>query len=163
MMAALKFQLMVVKHGLQPALPIAQFYHVTADNRVPFHVAGRNSRYRNCARSKPDTLTNAEFEPANGMALEVVKQDGLFRIGPIQILFMPVNMVASLHVTIIARGRHNILESIPTCRSVMEPKDMKYRFQWTAPIQFHHIIQKSFIMAEIFCSAQKMADKHGSN
>src|SRR5262245_29135646 len=117
MMAVWIFPLMAVKHGLRL---LFRSHSITMSRLTIVYLSVLLDQFKISELHKGQVaLRITEFEPANGMELAVVKQAGLFQIGPIQILFMPVSMAASSHFMITERGRHGTLESIPTCRLVM--------------------------------------------
>lgn len=117
-----------------PALPIAQFYHVTADNRVPFYVAGAMqdigaaqgpSRSIETGRGIP---TGAWYGVGGGEAGHVVSD------------WSDPNIVyAGEYGGYISRYDHRTdqarnISAYPENPSGHGGADMKYRFQWTAPI-----------------------------
>jgi len=116
-----------------PPLPIAQFYHVSADNRVPFHVAGsmqdigtaqgpnRSLNYRG--------IRNSDFYGVGGGEAGWVVSD------PSE----PSIVYAGEYSGYISYYDHRTrqarnVSAYPEDASGHGAEDLKYRFQWTAPI-----------------------------
>ena len=116
-----------------PALPIAQFYHVSADNRVPFHVAGAMQDI-GTAQGPSDSLSaggirNGEWYGVGGGEAGHVVSD------PSD----PNIIYAGEYGGIITRYDHRTrgarnISAYPENPSGHGGEDLKYRFQWTAPI-----------------------------
>jgi photosystem II stability/assembly factor-like uncharacterized protein len=114
-------------------LPIGQFYHVSADTRVPFHVAGAMQDL-GTAQGPSNSLGRAGITPGDwhdvggGEAGHVVsKPDD------------PDIVYAGEYLGYISRYDHRTRQSrnvsaYPENGSGHGAEDLKYRFQWTAPI-----------------------------
>jgi photosystem II stability/assembly factor-like uncharacterized protein len=116
-----------------PALPIAQFYHVHADNRVPFYVAGGvqdigTSQGPSRTTSSVGIRTSDWYGVGGGEAGWAVSD------------WSDPNIVyAGEYGGIITRYDHRTKQARhiginPDMPIGHDPKDMRYRFQWTAPI-----------------------------
>lgn len=114
-------------------LPISQFYHVSVDNRVPFHVAGAMQDI-GTAQAPSNTLnfrgiSNADWHGVGGGEAGWVVSD------PSD----PNIVYAGEYLGIMTRYDHRTREARnvsawPDNPSGWAGKDMRYRFQWTAPI-----------------------------
>ena len=115
-----------------PPLPISQFYHVSVDNRRPFHVAGAMQDL-GTAQGPSDSLTR-------GIHLTDWHDVGGGEAGHIYSDPSDPNIVyAGEYLGIITRYDHRTRESRnvsawPENPSGLGGEDMRYRFQWTAPI-----------------------------
>jgi photosystem II stability/assembly factor-like uncharacterized protein len=115
-----------------PPLPISQFYHVSVDNRHPYHVAGAMQDL-GTAQAPSDTLTG-------GIHLTDWHDVGGGEAGHVYSDPSDPNIVyAGEYLGIITRYDHRTKESRnvsawPENPSGKGGEDMKYRFQWTAPI-----------------------------
>ncbi len=116
-----------------PSLPLGQFYHVTADNRVPFHVAGAQQDI-GTAQGPSRSLTNRGIRTAEwytvggGEAGHVVSDSS-----------DPNIVYAGEYLGYISVYDHRTRQSYnisayPENGSGHGAEDLKYRFQWTAPI-----------------------------
>src|SRR5262249_55774950 len=116
-----------------PALPIAQFYHVTADSRVPFYVAG-SMQDIGTAQGPSRTLTTTGIRNGDwygvggGEAGWVVSQPD-----------DPNIVYAGEYGGYISRFDYRTrqarnISAFPEDPSGHGGADFKYRFQWTAPI-----------------------------
>jgi photosystem II stability/assembly factor-like uncharacterized protein len=115
-----------------PSLPISQFYHVSVDNRHPYHIAGAMQDL-GTAQAPSDTLTRGIHltdwhDVGGGEAGHVYSDPG-----------DPNIVYAGEYLGIITRYDHRTRESRnvspwPENPSGKGGEDMKYRFQWTAPI-----------------------------
>jgi len=117
----------------QPALPLGQFYHVSADNRVPFYVAGAQQDI-GTAQGPSRSLTNRGIRTAEwysvggGEAGHVVSDPS-----------DPNIVYAGEYLGYISRYDHRTgqaynISAYPENGSGHGDADLKYRFQWTAPI-----------------------------
>ncbi|HSP06004.1 MAG TPA: glycosyl hydrolase, partial [Acidobacteriota bacterium] len=117
-----------------PSLPIAQFYHVSADNRVPFHVAGAMQDI-GTAQGPSRSITTSRgirtgewYSVGGGEAGHVVSD------------WSDPNIVyAGEYGGYISRYDHRTQQArmvgiYPDNASGHGGEDLKYRFQWTAPI-----------------------------
>ncbi|HWM90040.1 MAG TPA: glycosyl hydrolase [Thermoanaerobaculia bacterium] len=114
-------------------LPIGQFYHISVDNRVPFHVAGA-LQDMGTAQGPSNSLsfrgiTNADWHDVGGGEAGWVVSD------PSD----PNIVYAGEYLGIMTRYDHRVGEARnvsawPDNPSGWAAKDMHYRFQWTAPI-----------------------------
>jgi photosystem II stability/assembly factor-like uncharacterized protein len=118
---------------LAPALPIGQFYHVSADNRVPFHVAGALQDI-GTAQGPSDSLSrggvsNSLWHGVGGGEAGWVVSD------PSD----PDVVYAGEYLGYLSRydhrtGEERNVSAWPENPSGHGGEDMRYRFQWTAPI-----------------------------
>ena len=115
-----------------PPLPISQFYHVSVDNRTPFNVAGAMQDL-GTAQGPSDSLTGTihltDWHDVGGGEAGHVYSD------PSD----PNIVYAGEYLGIITRYDHRTKESRnvsawPENPSGMGGAEMRYRFQWTAPI-----------------------------
>ena len=116
-----------------PPLPIGQLYHISVDNRVPFHVAG-SLQDLGTTQGPSDSLTgggirNAEWHYVGGGEAGWVVSD------PSD----PNIVYAGEYLGIITRydhrtGEERNISAWPDNPSGWAGQDMHYRFQWTAPI-----------------------------
>jgi photosystem II stability/assembly factor-like uncharacterized protein len=114
-------------------LPIGQFYHVSADTRVPFRVAGAQQDL-GTAQGPSNSLGSGGIAPGDwydvggGEAGHVVsKPDD------------PDIVYAGEYLGYVSRYDHRThqarnVSAYPENGSGHGPEDVKYRFQWTAPI-----------------------------
>jgi photosystem II stability/assembly factor-like uncharacterized protein len=118
---------------VRPALPIGQLYHVSVDNRVPFHVAGSLQDIgttQGPSRSlSGGGLRNSEWHGVGGGEAGWVVSD------PSD----PNIVYAGEYLGIITRyddrtGEERNISAWPDNPSGWAGQDMRYRFQWTAPI-----------------------------
>ena len=115
-----------------PPLPIAQFYHVATDSRRPYHVAGAMQDL-GTAQGPSDSLTS-------GIHLTDWHDVGGGEAGHVYSDPSDPNIVyAGEYLGIITRYDHRIrdarnVSAWPENPSGLGGEDMKYRFQWTAPI-----------------------------
>jgi photosystem II stability/assembly factor-like uncharacterized protein len=115
-----------------PPLPISQFYHVSADNRRPYHVAG--------AMQDLGTAQGPSDNLAGGIHLTDWHDVGGGEAGHVYSDPSDPDIVyAGEYLGIITRYDHRTKESRnvsawPENPSGFGGEQMKYRFQWTAPI-----------------------------
>ncbi|HEV3204729.1 MAG TPA: hypothetical protein VGY77_10105, partial [Gemmataceae bacterium] len=116
-----------------PLLPIAQFYHVAADNQVPYHVSG----------TMQDLGTAAG--PSNSLCTIGIPVSDWYMVGGGETGFTapdPANpsvVYAGEYGGYISRYDHRTRQArnisiYPTNPSGHGAEDLRYRFQWTAPI-----------------------------
>ncbi|HEV3145607.1 MAG TPA: hypothetical protein VGZ47_17060, partial [Gemmataceae bacterium] len=115
-----------------PPLPIAQFYHVAVDNRVPYHVAG-------CVQD-----IGSASGPSDSLAQKIFLSDwenvGGGEAGFVAFDWSDPNIVyAGEYGGYISRYDHRTRQArnisiYPYNPSGHGGEDLKYRFQWTAPI-----------------------------
>lgn len=116
-----------------PRLPISQFYHVSVDNRVPYRVSGAmqdlgTAQIPSNSLESPGITSAHWYDVGGGEAGHVVsKTDD------------PDIVYAGEYLGIITRYDHRTRQSRhvgawPENMSGHGGEDMKYRFQWTAPI-----------------------------
>ncbi|MFN0085701.1 MAG: VPS10 domain-containing protein [Blastocatellia bacterium] len=116
-----------------PALPLGQFYHITADNRVPFHVAG----------SMQDIGTTQG--PSNSLRGGGIRNTDWHGVGGGEAGWVvsdwadPNIVYAGEYGGIFTRYDHRTGQArnvtvYPEDPSGHGASDFKYRFQWTAPI-----------------------------
>ncbi|HEV8578769.1 MAG TPA: glycosyl hydrolase [Thermoanaerobaculia bacterium] len=118
---------------LDPNLPIGQFYHVSADNRIPFHVAGPLQDI-GTAQGPSDSLTrggvpNSFWHGVGGGEAGWVVSD------PSD----PNIVYAGEYLGYLSRYDHRTGEQRDVSPWPENPsghggEDMRYRFQWVAPI-----------------------------
>jgi photosystem II stability/assembly factor-like uncharacterized protein len=116
-----------------PALPIGQLYHVSADSRVPFRVAG-------CLQD-----IGATQGPTNSLKGGGIRNTDWYRIGGGEAGWVvsdpsdPNIVYAGEYGGYISRFDYNTRQArnvsiYPEDGSGHGAEDLKYRFQWTAPI-----------------------------
>ena len=116
-----------------PPLPIAQFYHVFADSSVPYRVMG--------AMQDIGTASG----PSNSLAFGDINQGDWFDVGGgeaghvVATASDPGVVFAGEYLGIITRYDHKTgtarnISIYPENGSGRGAEDMRYRFQWTAPI-----------------------------
>ena len=116
-----------------PPLPISQFYHVSADTRVPYHVAG-SMQDIGTAQAPNENLRGS------GIALSDWHGVGGGEAGHIVSKTSDPDVVfAGEYLGIITRydhrtGQSRNVSAWPENPSGHSSDDMRYRFQWTAPI-----------------------------
>jgi len=115
-----------------PHLPLSQFYHVSVDTRTPYHVAGAMQDL-GTAQGPSDSLRD-------GIALSDWHDVGGGEAGHVvSNAANPDIVYAGEYLGIITRYDHRTGESRNVSAWPENPsghggEDMKYRFQWTAPI-----------------------------
>jgi photosystem II stability/assembly factor-like uncharacterized protein len=116
-----------------PALPIGQFYHVSADTRVPFHVAGALQDIGTAA-GPSNSLNSNGIQPGDWYSV------GGGEAGHTQSAPGDPNVVyAGEYLGYLSRfdfrtRQQRNVSPWPENPSGHGGEDMKYRFQWTAPI-----------------------------
>ncbi len=116
-----------------PPLPLAQFYNIDVDDRVPYHVAGTIQDW-GTAGGPSRSLVNDDNPLANwlyiggGEAGDVVWDRGV----PGAIYAGEYGGYISHYVE--NSGQYRAVSAWPANPSGLLPADYKYRFQWTAPI-----------------------------
>jgi photosystem II stability/assembly factor-like uncharacterized protein len=116
-----------------PALPIAQFYHVSVDTRVPFHVAGAMQDI-GTAQGPSDSLStvgirNGEWYSVGGGEAGHVASDP----SDPNIVYAGEYGGTITYYDHRTRQARNV-SAYPENPSAHGGEDLKYRFQWTAPI-----------------------------
>jgi photosystem II stability/assembly factor-like uncharacterized protein len=115
-----------------PALPISQFYHVSVDTRQPYHIAGAMQDLGTAqapSRSLTGSIALADWYGVGGGEAGHVVSD-----------WSDPNIVyAGEYLGIMTRydrrtGESRNVSAWPENPSGHGGEDMKYRFQWTAPI-----------------------------
>jgi photosystem II stability/assembly factor-like uncharacterized protein len=117
----------------QPAIPLGQFYHVSVDNRVPFHVAG--------AMQDIGTAQG----PSNSLRSTGIRNTDWYGVGGGEAGWVvsdpadPNIVYAGEYGGYISRYDHRTRQArnvsvYPEDPSGHGAEDMTYRFQWTAPI-----------------------------
>ena len=117
---------------IAPPLPISQFYHVSVDNRTPYHVAGAMQDLGTAqgpSLSRTGQISLADWHGVGGGEAGYVVSDP----GDPNIVY------AGEYLGIITRYDHRTGESRNVSAWPENPsghggEDMRYRFQWTAPI-----------------------------
>ena len=115
-----------------PPLPIAQFYHVSADNRTPYHVAGA---MQDLGTAQGPSISRTGQHPARRLARRRRRRGRPRRLRRER----PDIVYAGEYLGIITRYDHRTGESRNVSAWPENPsghggEDMNYRFQWTAPI-----------------------------
>jgi photosystem II stability/assembly factor-like uncharacterized protein len=116
----------------QYSQPTAEFYHVTADSRVPYRVYGSqqdNTSMSVPSRSDHDVITVNEWYAVGG------GEAGYIAVRPDN----PNIVYAGEYMGIMTRydhatGHTRVISVWPEDNSGSGAKDYKYRFQWTYPI-----------------------------
>ncbi len=116
-----------------PPLPWGQFYHISVDNRLPYHVAGTMQDI-GTGSGPSNSLSKAgiapsEWHPVGG------GETGFTASDPTN----PDIVYAGEYGGYISRYDHRTRQArsvgvYPFNPSGHEPSELKYRFQWTAPI-----------------------------
>ena len=115
-----------------PPLPISQFYHVSVDTRAPYYVAG--------AMQDLGTAQGPSMSLSGAIALDEWHGVGGGEAGHVVSDWSDPNIVyAGEYLGIITRYDHRTGEARNVSAWPENPsghggEDMKYRFQWTAPI-----------------------------
>jgi photosystem II stability/assembly factor-like uncharacterized protein len=115
-----------------PPLPISQFYHVSVDTRTPYHVAG--------AMQDLGTAQGPSMSFSGHIALDEWHGVGGGEAGHVVSDWKDPNVVyAGEYLGIITRYDHRTGEARNVSAWPENPsghggEDMRYRFQWTAPI-----------------------------
>jgi photosystem II stability/assembly factor-like uncharacterized protein len=115
-----------------PPLPISQFYHVSVDTRTPYHVAGAmqdNGTAQGPSMGRGGSIGLGDWYGVGGGEAGHVVSDASD----------PNIVYAGEYLGIITRYDHRTGESRnisawPENPSGYAGEDMRYRFQWTAPI-----------------------------
>lgn len=116
-----------------PALPLGQFYHVSVDTRVPFHVAGALQDI-GTAQGPSNSLVGAGIRNSDWYGV------GGGEAGWVVSDWSDPNIVyAGEYLGYISRYDHRTKDvrhvgAWPENPSGHGGEDMRYRFQWTAPI-----------------------------
>jgi photosystem II stability/assembly factor-like uncharacterized protein len=116
-----------------PPLPIAQFYHIAADNRVPYHVMG----------TMQDIGTASG--PSNSLSTEGIDPHDWYPVGGGETGFVapdpsdPNIVYAGEYGGYVSRYDRRTRQArnvsvYPTNPSGHGAEDLRYRFQWTAPL-----------------------------
>jgi len=116
-----------------PMLPIAQFYHINVDNRVPYHVSG----------NMQDIGTASG--PSNSLSTEGIALSDWYSVGGGETGFTvsdpndPNIVYAGEYGGYVSRYDHRTRQArnvsiYPTTQSGHGAEDLRYRFQWTAPL-----------------------------
>src|SRR5437879_5140390 len=116
-----------------PPLPIAQFYHINVDNRVPYHVSG-TMQDLGTASGPSNSLSSAGITLGDWYAVGG-GETGFTAPDPAD----PNIVFAGEYGGYISRYDHGTRQArnvsiYPTNPSGHGAEDMRYRFQWTAPI-----------------------------
>lgn len=116
-----------------PPLPIGQFYHVNADNRVPYHVSG-NMQDLGTASGPSNSLMSGGIQLSDWYNVGG-GETGFTAPDPVD----PNIVYSGEYGGIITRYDHRTKQSrtisvYPANPSGHGAEDMKYRFQWTAPV-----------------------------
>ena len=115
-----------------PPLPLAQFYHVSVDTRTPYHIAGAmqdNGTAQGPSVSRSGEIPLAEWYIVGGGEAGHAVSDASD----------PNIVYAGEYLGIITRYDHRTrqarnISAWPENPSGHGGEDMRYRFQWTAPI-----------------------------
>ena len=117
----------------QPRLPLGQFYHVSADTRTPYFIAGAQQDL-GTAQGPSDNLRRGGIVPGDWYDVGG-GEAGWVASNPAD----PDIVYAGEYLGIITRYDHRIgqarnVSAYPENESGHGDGDFKYRFQWTAPI-----------------------------
>jgi photosystem II stability/assembly factor-like uncharacterized protein len=121
------------KSWLHPDLPLAQFYNVDVDNRVPYHVGGTMQDMGSASgpsqvyRSTGANLSDWHFAgggEAGDFAFDATKPGEIYA-GEYGGYLSHFNE---------STGQTRTISSLPANPSGIHADQQKYRFQWTAPI-----------------------------
>jgi photosystem II stability/assembly factor-like uncharacterized protein len=121
------------KSWFAPPLPISQFYHVSVDNHVPYRIAGTMQDIGSCRGPSNSLLTS-------GIPLSAWLSVGGGEAGHVACDPKDPNVVyAGEYMGYISRWDFSTRQAksigvYPYNASGIGAKDLKYRFQWTAPI-----------------------------
>jgi photosystem II stability/assembly factor-like uncharacterized protein len=116
-----------------PPLPIAQFYHIAADNRLPYHVMG------------PMQDLGTASGPSNSLSTAGIAVSDWHSVGGGETGFIapdpadPNIVWAGEYGGYVSRYDHRTRQArnvsiYPTNPSGHGSEDLRYRFQWTAPL-----------------------------
>lgn len=116
-----------------PALPITQFYHVSADNRVPYHVMG-------CMQD-----LGAAAGPSNSLKFSGVSMGDWYEIGGFECGHMipdpsnPDIVYGGSYGGVLTRwdGKTKQVRNVSVTQanpSGIDPAKMEHRFAWVAPV-----------------------------
>ncbi len=116
-----------------PPLPWGQFYHISVDNRLPYHVAGTMQDI-GTASGPSNSLSKAGILPSDWHPVGG-GETGFTASDPIE----PNIVYAGEYGGYISRYDHRTRQArnigvYPFNPSGHEPATLRYRFQWTAPI-----------------------------
>ena len=145
-----------------PPLPICQFYHIAVDNRVPYRVVGHDAGPRH--RRGPEQQPARRRHRARRLARVGGGEAGHVVSDPSD----PNIVYAGEYVGIITRYDHRTRQARnvsvwPDNPSGHGGEDMKYRFQWTAPILVSpHDPEGRLPRAPTCCSAPATAARPGT-
>jgi photosystem II stability/assembly factor-like uncharacterized protein len=133
-----------------PPLPIAQFYHVAADNRVPYHVMG----------AMQDIGTGSG--PSNSLSVAGIDPHDWYPVGGGEAGYVvpdpndPNIVYAGEYGGYVSRYDHHTRQArnvsvYPTDPSGHGAEDLRYRFQWTAPLLVsphapHHVYHAANVL-----------------
>lgn len=123
------------KTWFAPPLPIAQFYHINCDNSVPYRVMG----------NMQDLGTASG--PSNSLSSSGIRLGDWYTVGGGETGFAvpdpsdPNVVFAGEYGGYLSRYDHRTRQTRnvtawPANPSGITPAEMKYRFQWTAPVMF---------------------------
>jgi photosystem II stability/assembly factor-like uncharacterized protein len=118
-----------------PPLPVCQFYHVHADNQTPYQLSGTLQDI-GTARGPSNSLNNAGITLCNWHGVGG-GETGFTATDPSN----PAVVYAGEYGGLITRYDHRIRQAktvsiYPFDTSGHAAADFRYRFQWTAPLQF---------------------------
>lgn len=116
--------------------PTAQFYRVNTDNVFPYKVYGGqqdNSSVIIASRNNSNSLTERDWTSGPGC------ESAFLAFDPEN----PLNVYGGCYQGYIEIKNRNSeetknIQAYPTLNLAIEPKDMKYRFNWNAPILVSH-------------------------
>ncbi len=114
--------------------PTAELYRVTVDNRFPYRVYG--AQQDNSTISVPSQGL-ADFDPIQDWHAVGGGESGHIAVHPENAdLVYAGNYIGIMTKLNRAQGHVRSVEVYPELNDGVEGRDLKYRFQWNAPIQF---------------------------
>jgi photosystem II stability/assembly factor-like uncharacterized protein len=121
------------QHWHSPPLPVAQFYHISCDNQVPYHVSG-TMQDMGTASGPSNSLCSTGICPSDWRTVGG-GETGFTAPDPTD----PNIVYAGEYGGYISRYDNRTRQArnisvYPTDPSGHGAEDLKYRFQWTAPI-----------------------------
>ena len=122
------------KTWFNPDLPLAQFYNIDVDDRTPWHVGGTMQDWGTA--SGPNMLPQNEGPMLADWRYVGGGEAGDFKYDPAQ----PGTVYAGEYGGYLTHydegsGQYRNISIYPANPSGIKPKELQYRFQWTAPLE----------------------------